>query len=242
MPAFFRELDYRQTSLGELVLRKRSSPALGGRMVYEVKLNDEFLMSSAVNASEVALADLALALLGEGPAEVLVGGLGLGCTAEAVLKHPRVRRLDVVECLEPVIDWHRRRLVPAADTLMDDPRCRLVEADFYAYVADADAHPDRRWDAILLDIDHSPSARLDASHAAFYTDIRLRELSGHLRLGGVFGLWSFEPAQPEFLDLLRGAFDEVHTHEIRFHNPMTDEDETNTIVLASRSSKKSTSM
>ena len=42
----FEELDYRQTALGELILRRRLSVALGGREIFDVKLNDEYLMSS----------------------------------------------------------------------------------------------------------------------------------------------------------------------------------------------------
>ena len=57
--ALFEELDYAQTDLGELILRRRATTR--GVEVFEVKLDGQFLMSSLVNASEVALADLALA-------------------------------------------------------------------------------------------------------------------------------------------------------------------------------------
>ena len=36
----FEELDYRQTPLGELILRRRRVPALGDTDIFEVKLND----------------------------------------------------------------------------------------------------------------------------------------------------------------------------------------------------------
>ncbi len=58
MPLTIEELDYRRTPLGELILRRRRS--LDGTEIYEVKLNDRLLMSSLVNASEIALARLAL--------------------------------------------------------------------------------------------------------------------------------------------------------------------------------------
>ena len=41
----FEELDYRQTPLGELTLRRRANLQLG-RTAFEVKLDEEFLMSS----------------------------------------------------------------------------------------------------------------------------------------------------------------------------------------------------
>ncbi len=72
----FEELDYQKTPLGELVLRRRSSPSLPGELVYEVTIDGEMLMSSTVNASERALARLALEGRDDRPLNVLVGGLG----------------------------------------------------------------------------------------------------------------------------------------------------------------------
>ncbi|HCV88447.1 MAG TPA: spermidine synthase, partial [Alphaproteobacteria bacterium] len=55
MPPLFEELDYRQTALGELILRRRRIMKLD-RDVVEVILNDEHLMSDMFTASEIALA------------------------------------------------------------------------------------------------------------------------------------------------------------------------------------------
>jgi len=63
--------------MGEIVLRRRIEPTLGVD-VYEVKLGDEFLMSSLFTVAEV---------------DVLVGGLGLGYTAVTALGDPELRRL-----------------------------------------------------------------------------------------------------------------------------------------------------
>lgn len=60
MSARFAELDRRSTPIGEVSVRRRLEPVLQVD-VYEVKLGDEFLMSSLVTAGEVALAELALA-------------------------------------------------------------------------------------------------------------------------------------------------------------------------------------
>jgi spermidine synthase len=108
----FEEIDYRQTPMGELVLRRRREPRLGNREVYEIKLGDEFLMSSLFTDGEVALADLGLAAAAGHDLDVVVGGLGLGYTADAVLRHDSVRSLIVVEFLEGVIDWHHQGLLP----------------------------------------------------------------------------------------------------------------------------------
>jgi spermidine synthase len=108
----FAELDYRQTHLGELTLRRRRIPALDDTEVFEVKLGNDFLMSNLFNTGEIALADLGLAELDAGPLDVVVGGLGLGYTAAAALDHPTVRSVLVIEALVAIIDWHQSGLVP----------------------------------------------------------------------------------------------------------------------------------
>lgn len=106
MDKLFEELDHQRTPLGELSLRRRKIAMLDGEIVYEVILNDEFLMSSLFHAAEDALAQRALLLLDLPELHVVVGGLGLGYTAAAALACPRVASLAVVEFLEPVMDWH----------------------------------------------------------------------------------------------------------------------------------------
>lgn len=111
MSAAFEELDYRVTPIGALSLRRRRE-LTSGIDVFEIKLGDEFLMSSQFTASEIALARLALADLKGKRLDVAVGGLGLGYTAQSVLEHDNVGALIVVDALEAVIDWHRQGLVP----------------------------------------------------------------------------------------------------------------------------------
>ena len=86
----FEELDYRLTAIGWLILRRRRELSLGVD-IFEIKLGDEFLMSSLFTASEIALARLGLAELSEPNLDVVVGGLGLGYTAQAVLEHRSVK-------------------------------------------------------------------------------------------------------------------------------------------------------
>src|SRR5690625_7781782 len=83
-------------------------------------------MSSLFTVAERALATLALAALDRGDLHVLVGGLGLGYTAHTALADPRVADLTVMDAAEPVLDWHRRGLLPEVAGLATDPRCRLV--------------------------------------------------------------------------------------------------------------------
>jgi len=230
----FEELAFRATPLGELSLRRRTYPPLGVE-VYEVKLGDEFLMSSLFTAGEIALAELALDELGSGPLDVVVGGLGLGYTAHAVLQSDMVRSLLVVDALPDVIDWQRRGLVPLGRSIADDPRCVLRCADFFECAASTgfDARsPDRCFHAILLDVDHSPRHVLHPSHASLYRRNGLLELARHLYPGGLFALWSNDPPDDAFDAELGAVFDRREARVVTFHNPLQNRDAANTIYLA----------
>jgi spermidine synthase len=207
--------------MGVLSLRRRRDLS-GGANIYEIKLDDEFLMSSLFTASEIVLAQLGLAGLPGPYLDVVVGGLGLGYTARAVLEHARMGSLLVVDALAKVIEWHQRGLLPLAAELISDPRCRLALGDFFAGAAseagfDAD-QPGRRYHAILVDIDHSPKNVLHPSHAALYTINGLRRLAAHLCRGGVFALWSNDPPDEDFQQALREVFATSEAHIIAFDN------------------------
>ena len=228
------ELDYQQTPLGELILRRRRSPSLNGQDVFEVKLNDEFLMSSVVTASEEALATLALDAWGDRMGDVLIGGLGLGYTAAAVLRSKLVRRVEVIELLEPIIDWYHRRLLPVSHASNDDPRLSIVHADFFRHIAETAHVPHRCYDLILLDIDHSPESCLHESHESFYWVDGLMELAASLTPGGIFGLWSAKSPSPAFIQRLKSVFHVVNEYPINYYHPMLHQPETNIVVIAQR--------
>ena len=233
----FAILDSRLTPLGELMLRRRRLQMLDGLEVFEVKLGEAFLMSSLFHDVEVALADLGLVALAGPALDVVVGGLGLGYTAVAALKHPAVQSLLVVETLDAVIDWHQQGLVPLGKTLTHDSRCRLIHGDFFALAAAPQLGFDpgqsaRRFHAILLDIDHSPRNLLHARHAAFYEPPGLRQLAEHLHPGGVFAMWSDDPPDAEFLAKLNQIFVSSEAHIVKFHNPLLDTDSASTVYVA----------
>ncbi|ROS30774.1 spermidine synthase [Cellulomonas sp. PhB150] len=235
--ARLEELDWQQTAIGAISLRRRVEPTTG-REVHEVKIDDDFLMSSLFVDAEVALADMGLDRLADrSDLVVVVGGLGLGYTARAVLDHANVAALVVVDFLAPVIDWHRRGLVPLGAGLVGDPRCRLVQGDFFALAAAEQGfdlgQPQRLVDAILVDIDHSPRHLLAPQNAPFYTADGLRRLRGQLTPGGVFALWSNDPPDDEFLATLSEVFDDTAAHVVSFDNPLQDRDATNTVYVAS---------
>jgi spermidine synthase len=221
--------------MGELSLRRRLEPSLRVD-VYEAMLGDEHLMSNLFTVAEIALAQLALEAVKGRQLDVVVGGLGLGYTAQAVLEDPRVRSVHVVEALGEVIDWHERHLLPLSDALLQEPRCHLVQGDFFAIVAGGLAFgleaPDRVH-AVVVDIDHTPRHLLHPSHAGFYTAEGLGRLAERLAPGGVFALWSDDPPDDDYLATCRRVFARCEAQVVRFPNPHTGGEAANTIYVAS---------
>lgn len=231
-----RELGYQMTPLGELTLRRRPEPLLGGQVVYEVKLGDEYLMSSLFTESERQLATLGLAPL-VGDLDVIIGGLGLGYTAAEALKNGKVRRLLVIDLFQPVIDWHVAGLVPNGEVLTNDPRCELRQGDFFdlARVGFDRVQPDRKFDAVLLDIDHSPEHYLDPENRSLYTAKGLAAIKDQLESGGTFALWSDDPVSDDFTEHLRSVFHTVTAHNVEFPNPYTGSTSANSVYVAQKS-------
>ncbi|RLC03372.1 MAG: spermidine synthase, partial [Deltaproteobacteria bacterium] len=194
--------------------------------IYEVKLGEYFLMTSLFHEAEAQLSKLSLGVLEKENLDVVVGGLGLGYTAVSVLEDTRVTSLIVVEYLDGVIEWHQKGLVPLGKTLMEDPHCRLVNSDFFALSRNTSKsfdpeYPANRHDAILLDIDHSPTNVLHQTNSRFYTEEGLEELAQHLKPGGVFGLWADGFPEDSFTNLLSKVFKNADSHTIEFDNPLT---------------------
>jgi spermidine synthase len=235
MSRSFEELDFRPTPMGVLSLRRRRRP-MSEVDVYEIKLGDEYLMSSQFTAAEIELARLGLAALTRADIDVVVGGLGLGYTAQAVLEHASVRSLVVVDALPEVIEWHEQGLLPLGKQLTGDPRCRLVHGDFFAMTLSAEGYdpktPRRRFDALLVDIDHSPTKLLHPRHAALYAEEGLSQLAEHLNPGGVFALWSNDPPDEAFERELKHVFATSAAHVVTFDDLAGEHVATNTVYVA----------
>jgi hypothetical protein len=232
--ARFEELDRQSTVIGEISLRRRWEPSLHVD-VYEARLEDEFLMSSLFTTTEVALATLGLAQVAGESLDVVVGGLGLGYTANAVLADPRVRSVRVVDALGEVVGWHKRSLLPVSGALLSDPRCELFQGDFFAMVEAGArlAAGGGRCHALLVDIDHSPRRHLHPSHAPFYAAAGLSRVAAQIHPGGVFALWSDDLPDAAFAAVLDDVFASSDAHVVSFANPYTGGESSATIYVAS---------
>ena len=228
MSPLFEVLDIQDTDLGELCLRRRELVSRPGMIITEVTLDHGFLMSSYHTESERRLAEVALEMHEGTDLSVLVGGLGLGFTAQAALASSRVARVEVVELLEPVIAWLDQGWLPTGETLAADSRLEITQGDVYARLL---GPAQQRFDLVLIDVDHAPEEPLDPGSAPFYTADGLGAVAQHLSPGGVLAVWSTDPS-PAFEDDLRSVFGQVEIEIVRWWNDLIDVDKEDTLFTA----------
>jgi len=178
---------------GEVAVRVRRGPS---GPVHELIVAGVFAMDDAETSSEVALAEMALAQCAR-PQRVLIGGLGLGHTALAVLRDARVREVTAVEIEPALIGWARAGLVPALAAVGADPRVRLVEGDVGAILG----REGTAYDVVLLDVDNGPSFLVHERNHQLYGEPALRATLARVAPGGVLVIWAAQ-REPALLALL----------------------------------------
>jgi len=227
------EIAYHKTDLGELTLRRRTETLLQNKEVFEVKLGEEFLMSSLFTEGERQLSILGLEGL-EGNLDVVVGGLGLGYTAAAALENKHVRSLLVIDLFQEVIDWHQIQLVPLGEILVEDERCEMRQGDFFELArAGFDVSDnERKFDAVLLDIDHTPKHFLDEKNKSFYGTEGLKSLWKQIKINGAFALWSNDAPAEKFTKLLESVFGAATAQTIEFATPYANSTSVNSVYIA----------
>ena len=191
--------------LGEMALRRRVES--DGQAVYELIVNGTFLMDTSQTSTETLLADAVL-VRHPAPRRVLVGGLGLGVTATAVLADVRVEQLVIVEIEPLLVDWLRSGLVPGAQLMLEDPRVEIRTADVIDVLRRA---ADRSFEAVLLDVDNGPGFLVHPRNAAIYERIVMTDAAQVLTPDGVVAIWSADP-WPELGRMLATVFG--HCEEI----------------------------
>jgi spermidine synthase len=149
----------------------------------------QILMSNRMHSSEESLAEIALARVAS-PRAVLVGGLGLGYTARAVLDGvSQEAEVTVQELVPELVDWNRRYLGMLADYPLADPRCRVVVGDVF----DALNRSPATFDVILLDVDNGPQRLTQAKNQRLYGEGGIRACLAALRPNGILAVWSTAP-------------------------------------------------
>lgn len=176
------------------MLRRRPVDGAADAAVHEaleLRVNGVFVMDTEQTTTERALARSALRDLVEAR-DVLIGGLGLGFTAQEVLRDSRVQHVTVVEIEQAVASWLRDGTVPHGPALFDDPRLLVTVADLRDFLA---AVPPAEYDLILLDVDNGPDSLVFETNAALYEHRFLSLTQAALRPGGRLVIWSAAPSR-----------------------------------------------
>ena len=210
------------TDIGTLYLGHRQSIAQADP-VFEIGIDGQLLMCSINNASERRMSTSGLHLhRGTGPLRVLVGGLGLGYTAQAVLAFAKVGSLRVVEKMDFVVGWMKEGLLPLSAALGADDRMEIVSGDIYQ---DLLGPVSETYDVILVDVDHAPHDRLSDASLPFYSVDGQRNVARHLNPGGVLVVWSAHN-NDDFADVMAQVYPGAHREGVDWE----DEEDPGTMV------------
>ncbi len=168
---------------GELRLYKRDTDFI-------IALGANELMSSRLSGSEEALALLTCDRLQTDTPHLLIGGYGMGFTLRAAQARLGAQaRFTVAELVPEIIDWARGPMADLAAGCLDDPRVDLTIRDVSRVITEAD----RRFDAILLDVDNGPDGLTREDNNHIYSLLGLQDAKRALKPGGVLAIWSAAP-------------------------------------------------
>jgi spermidine synthase len=158
------------------------------------------LMSTWAHQSEDALAELACRKISSrAQPRVLIGGLGMGFTLAAALRHLGADAEVVVAELVPgVVAWNRGVLGKYADHPLQDERTTVREGDVAKLMR---AHR-QSYDAILLDVDNGPNGLTRKKNDWLYSTDGLTEAYQSLRPRGILAVWSAATSR-NFMERLR---------------------------------------
>ena len=172
------------------------------------------LMSSRAHGSEDALAEQTCARLsGTAKPRLLIGGLGMGFTLAAALRHVGDdAQVVVAELVPAVVAWNRGPLGGVAGHPLQDPRVSVYEGD----VARVLRSGQQTYDAILLDVDNGPEGLTRQENDWLYGVNGLNAAYAALRPRGVLAVWSAGPDQV-FMQRLRKVGFEVEEVRVRAH-------------------------
>lgn len=172
------------------------------------------LMNSRMHGSEDKLAEFACTKVAarKNP-RVLIGGLGMGFTLAAALRHLGANAQVVVAELVPgVVGWNRGPLGACAGNPLLDARATVHEGD----VAEILKKERDAFDAVLLDVDNGPEGLTHKSNDWLYSPEGLRAAQAALRVKGLLAIWSAGP-DPRFTIRLRKCGYAVQEVNVRAH-------------------------
>ncbi|MDB6156144.1 MAG: spermine synthase [Chthoniobacteraceae bacterium] len=183
---------------------------------YFMKHNGRQLMSSTATASELLLADLGCEHLRDHDRpRILIGGLGLGYTLKRVLEIVvPTAVVHVAELFPEVVEWNRQYLGALNGKLLEDRRVKVLVQDVFQVIREAATAG--RYNAILLDVDHTPASLVQAKNARLYDRHGYALLAKALKPAGRAAFWS-ATEEPGFIPRLNQAGFEVKAYEAKAH-------------------------
>lgn len=190
---------------GEITLRRRASD-------FSIRTATTELMNSRLHGSEEALAELTCdRLRHRSEVKLLIGGLGMGYTLAAALKHSgKDTRVTVCELVPAVVGWNMEHLGHLAGRPLEDPRVSVVEGDVLQVIQAKHSF----WDAILLDVDNGPAGLTREANDSLYSMAGLKNCFAALNPGGILAVWSYGPDE-EFSKRLRKCNFSTETITVR---------------------------
>lgn len=155
---------------------------------YSICVNGKELMNTRLHGSEESLAELGCAnMIGRDDGCVLVGGLGMGFTTAATLRHVgKKAKIVIAELVPAVEEWNRDYLGHYAGFPLKDSRCTLQIAD----VADVLRKQHSTYDSILLDVDNGPNGMTQEANNWLYWNEGLQVIRKALKPKGILAIWS----------------------------------------------------
>ena len=122
--------------------------------------------------------------------KILIGGLGMGFTLAAALKHlgPGAE-IVVAELVPKVVEWNRGPLGEEAGNPLSDQRVTVKEIDV-AKILISEKHG---FDAIMLDVDNGPNGLTHIDNNWLYSFQGLDASFKALKPKGILSVWSAGP-------------------------------------------------
>jgi spermidine synthase len=120
-------------------------------------------------------------LLHSASPEALVVGAGSGMTASAILQHPGVQRVDLVEISPEVIEAARTWFAPFNQKVFDDPRLHVAIEDAKSFLKATS----RQYDVIVTE----PSNPWMAGVAGVFSREYYEDCRTRLKPGGLIAQW-----------------------------------------------------
>ena len=184
---------------GELQLFQR-----GEEFSIRIKGRGE-LMNTRLHGSEDSLASLTCDQLNNSKnPHILIGGLGMGFTLAAALKHANEQtKITVAELVPAVIKWNKGPLGEYAGNPIKNSRVDVCEIDV-SRLLDKE---NETYDAILLDVDNGPEGLTRKQNNWLYSIDGLTAAYTALRPQGVLSVWSAGPEKAFTQRLKKVGFD-----------------------------------